>query len=30
LFIRHAIENIVTMADFESVVMKGGLQYTEQ
>jgi carbamoyl-phosphate synthase large subunit len=29
LFIRHAIENIVTMADFESVVMKGGLQYTE-
>ncbi len=29
LFIRHAIENIVTMADFESVVMNGGIQYPE-
>jgi carbamoyl-phosphate synthase large subunit len=29
LFIRHAIENIVSMADFESVVMNGSLLYTE-
>ncbi|WP_455211715.1 ATP-grasp domain-containing protein [Kaarinaea lacus] len=29
LFIRYAIENIVPMADFESVVMNGGLQHTQ-
>jgi len=28
LFIRHALENIVTMADFESMVITGGLQFT--
>ncbi|KPJ92298.1 MAG: hypothetical protein AMJ53_09675, partial [Gammaproteobacteria bacterium SG8_11] len=30
LFIRYAIENIVPMADFESVVMSGGLSNLSQ
>ena len=29
LFIRHAFENIVPMADFDSVVMSGGLNYSQ-
>jgi carbamoyl-phosphate synthase large subunit len=30
LFIRHAVENIVTMADFEAVVMNGGLNFSQE